>query len=392
MKWNTLILTMSFSMLCAISCSDPSDKNEETTSIDTENHEPTPEAITAPTLDDLQSDPDVIWLGEVMVDYALNYDRWSFDVTAKERTLMEQIGFKNRNGFKILKYQAADFNTSSNEDHLMINKILANRTKITFYRSSDINNTYLPEEIAEKIRSVDTIITFDPETKEEEMNVVVNDLNPDAVKAFRMKQLIYYSKKDICFKTITLAVAPLYLLRSEPGEEKKELEELFWMKPTALMTVPDLNNSAITWAKRTYRNFDLSTVKVLKQEYAIDAIIDSMMVAIRKNAETIKLGYTITGDGTEYLEKEEVKYLGAMIDTIVTFDSTAMQQVVKIEETRLDAKTIEGLRLLQDWVWNEETQSLSIRYVGFALLISRYNDKNEFLNSGPMFIRKVEDI
>lgn len=351
MKRKSLMLTISLSALLMASCTEPVTQNQATTSTDEHKEEPTKvEVEQAPTLDELQADKDVIWMGEVMVDYALNYDRWSFDVSDDERATMEKIGFKNRNGFKILKLQVADVNETVNEDHIFIYKVLANRKKMKFYRDANVLKTYLPKEIDEIIARVDTMLIFNEQTEKEEKQVVLTDLDPSEIKAYRVRQLIYYSKKDICFKTVELAVAPLLLERDEDLNISGNLTPLFWMKPIASMTVPNLMAAEVTWAKRTYRHFDLEKVKVLKKEQRIGRIMDMMMLGIRENAASIKLGMTFNGDGTNYYDAEDIEDFGDRIDTIVTFDLETKTEQVDITQTVIDGKTIKGLRLLQDWV------------------------------------------
>jgi FtsZ-interacting cell division protein YlmF len=393
MKIINIIQAMSLSVFLTASCTTadtPSTENDTTTT-EISN---TPVAA-LPTLNELEKDPDVIWMGDVEVDYALNYSRWDYDATAPERVLMEKLGFKSRNSFKVLKYQVNDFNTSNNDDHNLFYKILDNRNEMKLYKESTLETVCTPKEVEHEIGRVDTVVTFDPKTFDEIVQVVVSALNPEDVKGFRVRQVIYYSKKAMAFKSIALSVAPLLYTKSyEAGVEPSpaDLMPLFWMKATALNTVPSLASQDINWAKRMYRNFDLSTVKMIKQEQSIDVIIEQMMADFRANPETTKLSHTFDADGTQYLVAEEVKSLGASIDTIITFDPKTFKEIIQVVTSNFEGKAIENLRLIQDWVWDEKTNSLSIRYVGFAPIINRVDDNGNFLNSGPMFIRKVEDI
>lgn len=384
---------MSLSVFLAASCT-----TAETTS--TENNttaeisEPKP-VTSAPTLEELEKNPDVLWMGEVEVDYALTYDRWNYDTKDKEKVLMGQLGFKSRNSFKILKYQVNDLNTSNSEDHNLFHKIMKNRKDMKFYKDASLNTECSPTEVEYAIGRVDTVVVFNPKTMVEETQVVVNELNFDHVRAFRVRQVIYYSGKERAFKTIALSVAPLvynpYDLTSE-APSPKDLKPLFWMKPTVLTTAPMLASSDVTWAKRTYRNFDLSTVKMIKQEQAIHVIVEQMMAGFRDNSSTTKIAHTFDADGTQYLNPEELMTLGASIDTIITFDPKTFEQIIQVVTSKMEGKDIQNLRLIQDWVWNDKTQALSIRYVGFAPIINRVDDMGNFLNSGPMFVRKIEDI
>jgi hypothetical protein len=381
---------MTLSVFLAASCT-----TAETTSTknNTATEVPDSEATTSvPTLNELEADSDILWMGEVEVDYALSYNRWDYDKENPERILMENLGFKSRNSFKILKYQVSDLNASSNEDHNLFYKIIENSKDMEFYKNASLDTKCTPTEVEYGIGRVDTVITFDPVTMKEEVQVIVNQLSIEDVKAFRVRQVVYYSKKAMAFKAIALAVAPLVYDGIPGAPSPADLRPLFWMKVTDLNRATDLDASNIKWAKRMYRNFDLSTVKVIKQEQSVSAIVDLMLEDFRANAQTTKIAHTFNFDGSQYLTAEEIQHLGSSIDTMITFDPKTSKEIKQAIEIKAEGKNIKNLRLIQDWVWDDETKSLSIRYVGFAPIINRLDEKGNFLNSGPMFIRKVEDI
>jgi len=112
----------------------------------------------------------------------------------------------------------------------------------------------------------------------------------------------------------------------------------------------------------------------------------------RNSFKIVKLGHTFTADGTVYFKEEDVANLGGSIDTIITFDPKTFKETIQIVTSKFRGKSIKNLRLIEDWVWEDKANSLSIRYVGFAPIIDRIDDNGNFLNSGPMFIRKIEDI
>lgn len=390
MKMINMIQAMSLSVFLTASCTTadtPSTENDTTPAVS--DVKPVSDL---PTLADLEKDPDVIWMGEVEVDYALNYSRWDYDKEAPQRVLMENLGFKSRNSFKVLKYQVSDFNTSDNDDHNLFHKVLDNRKEMKLYKESTLETVCTPKEVEYEIGRVDTIVTFDPNTMDEVVQVVVSALDPEDVKAFRVRQVIYYSKKAMSFKSVALAVAPLLYKPTSETQSPANLSPLFWMEATALNIAPDLASQDVNWAKRMYRNFDLSTVKVIKQEQNVGVIMEQMMADFRANPETTKLSHTFDADGTQYLVADEVESLGASIDTIITFDPKTFEEILQVVTSKFEGKDVKNLRLIQDWVWDDKTNSLSIRYVGFAPIIDRIDDNGKFLNSGPMFIRKVEDI
>jgi gliding motility associated protien GldN len=82
---------------------------------------------------------------------------------------------------------------------------------ISLYHAYDDEFTQLmtQEEMQNLGTSVDTIITFDPETFEEIIQIVVNDLNPDDVKKYRLKEVYFFDEEKSDLDVRILGIAPL---------------------------------------------------------------------------------------------------------------------------------------------------------------------------------------
>lgn len=100
---------------------------------------------------------------------------------------------------------------------------------IRVYSTEDdkFTNALTPEEVASKGASVDTVITFDPETYEEQIQVVRNDINPEDVKRFRLKEIWFFDEESSTLQVRILGIAPLLDVKDENGNFKYELP-MFW--------------------------------------------------------------------------------------------------------------------------------------------------------------------
>lgn len=92
--------------------------------------------------------------------------------------------------------------------------ILLNHAKagdITLYHTFDdqFSQAMTPDETKNIGSSVDTIITFDPETFEEIVQVVVNDLNPEDIKKYRIKEVYYFDEETSTMSVRILGIAPI---------------------------------------------------------------------------------------------------------------------------------------------------------------------------------------
>ena len=95
-------------------------------------------------------------------------------------------------------------------------------------------------------------------------------------------------------------------------------------------------------------------------------------------------------DGNKKMSTREIKKIGNSIDTIITYDVNTFEEVVQVVVNNLKGEDVNKLRLMQDWVWDEKTKELNIRFVGFKPIIDRFDDKGKFLNSGPIFTRRPD--
>ena len=84
------------------------------------------------------------------------------------------------------------------------------------------------EEIGELIASRDTVLTFDPETYEEHLEIVTNDLNPEDVYLFRLKEIWWVDSKYSQLKVRILGIAPIVEVTDDLGN-LKYYKPLFWI-------------------------------------------------------------------------------------------------------------------------------------------------------------------
>lgn len=112
-----------------------------------------------------------------------------------------------------------------------INIILdaAKDEKITLYSTIDDKFTEPldPNEASTIGVSVDTIITFDPETFEEQLKVVRNELNWEDIKRFRIKEVWFFDEETSTMQVRILGIAPLREVYDDQGNFKYE-QPMFW--------------------------------------------------------------------------------------------------------------------------------------------------------------------
>lgn len=101
---------------------------------------------------------------------------------------------------------------------------------ISVYDTEDdkFSNKIESGEVASMGANVDTVITFDPETYEEQIQVVRNELNPEDVKRFRVKEVWFFDEETSTLQVRILGIAPLIDVKDDNGNFKYE-KPMFWV-------------------------------------------------------------------------------------------------------------------------------------------------------------------
>ena len=101
---------------------------------------------------------------------------------------------------------------------------------INVYSTDDDKFTYKLEagEVASMGATIDTVITFDPETYEEQIQVVRNELNPEDVKRFRIKEVWFFDEETSMLQVRILGIAPLIDVKDDNGNFRYE-KPMFWV-------------------------------------------------------------------------------------------------------------------------------------------------------------------
>ncbi len=94
--------------------------------------------------------------------------------------------------------------------------------------AEDFSLPLSPEEVAAQGASVDTVTTFDPETYEEKIKIVTNELNPEDIKRFRIKEVWFFDKEVSTLQVRILGIAPMKEVKDENGNFLYETP-MFWV-------------------------------------------------------------------------------------------------------------------------------------------------------------------
>ncbi len=106
---------------------------------------------------------------------------------------------------------------------------LAENGDIAIFRDEFFKEPLTTDEVDAKLNRVDTTLVWDPDTYEEKLQVVRNEINWEDIKQFRMKEVWYFDKELSTLKVRMLGIGPILQSIDEDTGEFKYQEVLFWV-------------------------------------------------------------------------------------------------------------------------------------------------------------------
>ncbi|MCB9306321.1 MAG: gliding motility protein GldN [Lewinellaceae bacterium] len=117
------------------------------------------------------------------------------------------------------------------------------------------NKRMSTDDVLSMLSKTDTVVTFDPETYEEKVQIVRNDINWEDVKRFRIKEVWFFDKETSTLQVRILGIAPLIDVKDNEGNFRFE-KPMFWVYyPQArelfarhrVFTLGGNTNATISW-------------------------------------------------------------------------------------------------------------------------------------------------
>ncbi len=99
---------------------------------------------------------------------------------------------------------------------------------ITAFEDEFFKDALSVEAVNAKLYSTDTIPTYDYDTYEEKIEIIINEVNWEDIVRFRVKEIYFFDKKTSMMKVRVIGIAALKQTFDDLGEFKYE-EPLFWV-------------------------------------------------------------------------------------------------------------------------------------------------------------------
>ncbi len=101
--------------------------------------------------------------------------------------------------------------------------------EIKVFRDEDFKEMMSPDDVIGVLNSIDTVLIFNPDTYEDEVQIVNNPTNPEDIKKFRIKEMWYFDKESSRMQVRILGIAPIKDTYDETTGEFKYAIPQFWV-------------------------------------------------------------------------------------------------------------------------------------------------------------------
>lgn len=331
---------------------------------------PTKLILASDHIDDLLDNSDITWAAEVYTDYTPNVNHFALG----KKKMLERYGIP-RNSFTTLKIQQQ---TTQDQIHLSPTTLTEEFLSMAESSQQLFKDAALKEPLSYDQENGTAI----------DLKMYANQVDMGAIQLFRVKQILHYNTKTNQLDVTPIAIAPIFSTYNKDGQ-LINTKPLFWMTIKSISQITDLNLPSINWAKRITRSIDTKEVSVIKGKETFAEILNKILDLYIENPSSSKL-YRTYGKMSP-LNSKEVKELKTGIDTLITFDPKTFEEHVTVVKNPVNSKTMHSIRIVQDWVWDKDKKAISIRLVAFAPLLERYDNQQNFLNSGPVFYKKPNE-
>lgn len=249
--------------------------------------------------------------------------------------------------------------------------------EVQTYKTSELITSYSTDETPKILSVIDTIITYDPETSLEQIQLYKHDISPLNIKTCRTKQVIYLNQKTGALSTRLIAVAPLVQKTDHYGNDLYKVP-MAWIKmDDNLDEAFDESSPLVTWATSIHTKATpivLSQLKVIKGNLDLKKYLSEDALNGKFKIESkMGLGFDL------FLTKEQLESIyGVHTDTLITFDPITFDEQIHVIRNEYLPEEINHCRLIQDWYYLLEKRLLINRLKAIAPLIKTLDSEGNF--------------
>lgn len=316
-------------------------------------------------LDDILKDPNVSWAAtfESELDFRLSSPRETSTIQLTKFLQPEPI--------------CNHFNSDNWLARWILDEMKAGKYQI--YDDPSLSIIVSHSTLMNKISAIDTVITFDPNSYEERVQVIRNDISENDIVGFRAHQVIYYDKKQGGFNTQLLALAPMIKQTDPTGKIIGEIP-LAWLAMGGQASKNlNLDSPDVTWAalvidkKGLFLNEKLTVRKDERKKSFAEMLFQAAFSMKHPVRESVEYGCG------NLLTKKELESMGSAVDTVITFDPATYKETMQIVRNELAPADVKTASLVQEWYYDNRRKMLANRLKAVGPMVDKSDENGNFI-------------
>jgi len=322
--------------------------------------------------DDLLRKKRYTWVAEYTADYELN-PLYS-EAVETEMNLAQVIHLGNeakQNGLfrdLNLKYYLSD---------VLLRGLLAGA--FTCYADEHLAQLLSREQVEKRLTRSDTVASFDHPG---ETFIVRNDMRPEEIDLFRIRQVFYFDRRKNQFGSRLLAVAPLLNKTDDEGNMIGRTP-LLWIKiaPKDNCEAGKIARNA-TYSVQTFMRANAPEAEDMKTGKGNLDLKKWTFAEVRKPSHK-----NLSSDTYDVLGQKELQSQIYTTDTLIVYDPVNYGETVTVAENNAIDR-VEKIRFVQNWYYDERRHRLAMQVVAVAPLAAVRDSEGNLRYYKPLFYSK----
>lgn len=302
---------------------------------------------------DLLSDGNISWVGEYTADFTLDpvscdFDSYGFN---NDLNVIQLNNSATKGGLYESRYLARYFSQKLTED--------IRRGIYTFFEDEQLEVPIPKEKVLERLSAVDTVLTFDPETYEETLTFVPNEISWENMVAFRVRQVFYYNKAEKTFGSRLLAIAPLKSVKESEDSFFDVAKAIIWLKVEPPKNPDKTTARDVAYAFETKMKGNAPGL----QDFVVKkGRLDFLQLIVN---EVTKPSHPILNGDFDPIDPAKLPDYVQSTDTVVTYNPTTYEEQIQIVQ-RNAIKDVMAISFVQHWFYDDSKRLFFNRVVAVA--------------------------
>jgi Gliding motility associated protein GldN len=234
-------------------------------------------------------------------------------------------------------------------------------------------------------KGMDTIVTQNPTTKEEQIKVVCNSENFFTIKGYALRHKLVYDAAKNTAKTEIIAIAPIEPIQHDTTEKPYIRHKWAALPENHRLHDYNIKNPALHWVK--FATLSIKNQAFTASNTSSESLQNHIYNKVKNRELTAFVSYNATLNDT--LQNEDLyRIFHSQLDTIVTYAPNSYEESLKVVNVAFIPENISRLRFKMLYFFDEKNFKIGCKILAIGLEENKiYPQTNLQYLSIPFYIK-----